>query len=157
MVMQRQDGVSIPEQVASGMRAGLGDRLLAVILFGSWARGEGTSSSDWDILVVAEGLPDRIFERRVLLLGLLPPRLRGVVSLLAKTPQEFGANLPSLYLDIALDGQVVYDRRGYAVEKIAALRQVIERAGLHRERTSAGDVWRWRTEPVGAWALQWEA
>jgi hypothetical protein len=74
------------------------------------------------------------------------------------TPKEpeFEAHLPSLYLDIALDGRILYDRQNYAAQKLPALRGLIQRVGLYRERTPVGDVWRWRKEPVTGWALQWE-
>lgn len=156
MMIEPHQEQEIPAQITSALRAGLGNRLVAVILFGSRARGEASDSSDWDMLVIAEGLPKKVFERRALLLPSLPPRYRGAISMLAKTPDEFEAHLPSLYLDIALDGQILYDRQNYAAEKLAALRRLIQRAGLYRERTSAGDVWRWQKEPVARWVLQWE-
>ncbi len=156
MMTEPHQEQEIPKQIAASLRAGLGDRLVAVILFGSRARGEASASSDWDMLVIAEGLPKKAFERRALLKLSLPPRYRGAISVLAKTPEEFEAHLPSLYLDIALDGQVLYDRQNYAAEKLTALRRLIQQAGLYRERTPAGDIWRWREEPAAHWALQWE-
>ena len=155
-MMEPRPEQEIPEQTASALKAGLGHRLVAVILFGSRARGEASASSDWDMLVIAEDLPKKVFERRALLRRSLPPRYRSAISVLAKTPQEFEAHLPSLYLDIALDGHVLYDRQDYAADKLAALRRLIQRAGLYRERTPAGDVWRWRREPAAHWTLQWE-
>lgn len=146
----------ISGQIVSVLRAALGNRLVAVILFGSRARGEASDSSDWDMLVIAEDLPKKVFARRALLVRSLPPRYRGAISILAKTPEEFESHLPSLYLDIALDGRILYDRQNYAAQKLAALRRLIQRVGLYRERTPAGDVWRWRQEPVARWTLQWE-
>ena len=67
-----------------------------------------------------------------------------------------GANVPSLYLDIALDAQILYDPSGYAAQKFKALRQLIDRLGLYRERTEAGDVWRWHEQPPAKWQLAWE-
>lgn len=146
----------VPRQVVSALKAGLGDRLVAVILFGSRARGEASAASDWDLLVIATGLPGRSFERHIVLKRMLPAAYRGAISLLAKTPDEFEAHLPSLYLDIALDGQVLHDSHNYAADRLAVLRRLITKAGLYRERTPAGDVWRWRSEPTGSWALEWE-
>ncbi len=146
----------IPRQVVSALETGLGDRLVAIILFGSRARGEALAASDWDMLVIATGLPGRAFERHIALKRMLPAECRGAISLVAKTPDEFEAHLPSLYLDIALDGQILYDLHNYAADRLAVLRQLIAKAGLYRERTLAGDVWRWRSAPTGSWALEWE-
>ncbi len=156
MMTKSHQEQEILRQIVSALREGLGNRLVAVILFGSRARGDASDSSDWDILVIAEDLPSKVFARRALLLQALPQRYRGAISVLAKTPEEFEAHLPSLYLDIALDGRILYDWQNYAAQKLAALRRLIQRVGLYRERTPAGDVWRWRKEPVARWALQWE-
>lgn len=142
-------------QAIDALQAGLGHRLIAVVLFGSQARGEASAASDWDLLIIAEGLPSKPFERHLFLKRLLPPGCRGAVSLLAKTPEEFERHVASLYLDIALDGKVLYDPHGYAQGQLTALHNLIERAGLYRERTAAGDVWRWRKVPPGPWTLEW--
>jgi predicted nucleotidyltransferase len=147
--------IDIPWMITAALREVMGDRLLAIILFGSRARGEASAESDWDVLVIAEGLPEGVFERHLLLKRMLPPDIRGAVSLLAKTPPEFESRLTSLYLDIALDGRVLHDPRGYARKKLAILRQIIKRHGLYRRRTGAGDVWRWRRTPTGPWAVEW--
>lgn len=147
---------AISKQAITALQKALGDRLLAVILFGSRARGEVSPDSDWDLLVIAEGLPERLFERHMFLKRLLPPGCRGAVSLIARTPEELEAHLPSLFLDIAVDGKILYDPRAYAARRLATLRQLIEESGLYRQRTEAGDVWQWKKEPCGPWALKVE-
>src|SRR4051794_206433 len=52
---------SVAEQAVSALQAALGDRLVAVVLFGSRARGDAHLDSDWDLLVLAEGLPEGLF------------------------------------------------------------------------------------------------
>ncbi len=146
----------IPQQAVAALQAALGDCLVAVVLFGSRARGEAHEASDWDLLVIAEGLPERLFDRHLFLKRFLPPSCCGAVSLIAKTPEEFESYLASLYLDVALDGQILYDPREYARQRLASLRQLISKAGLYRERTEAGDVWQWQEQPVGPWELEWE-
>src|SRR5579884_1336015 len=91
----------VPRKAVEALRAGLGERLVAVVLFGSRARGDHRPESDWDLLVIAEGLPEHPWDRRMLLNRLLFG-CRGSVSLIARTRQEFESHVPSLYLDIAL-------------------------------------------------------
>jgi predicted nucleotidyltransferase len=149
------DEASVAKQAVSALYATLGERLIAVVLYGSRARGDARADSDWDLLVLAEGLPEDLFERHLLLNQLLPLAPGDGITALAKTPAEFEARLPSLYLDLALDGQILYDPRGYATERLTALRRLIESTGLYRERTKDGDIWRWTREPPRGWALAW--
>lgn len=149
-------GIAMPRQAVQALRAGLGDHLVAVVLFGSRARGDHRPDSDWDLLVIAEQLPEKALDRHLALKSMLPPTVRGTTTILAKTAAEFEAHLPALYLDIAIDGKILYDPRGYASERLASLRRLIDRAGLYRERTAEGDVWQWRNPPSKAWILEWE-
>ncbi len=75
---------------------------------------------------------------------------------MAKTPAEFTARLPELYLDIALDGVALYDTDGYIEERLAYLRDMIARRGLQREQAGRELTWRWRQPPESTWALEWE-
>jgi len=146
----------VPKSAVEALRRALGDLLVAVVLFGSRARGDARADSDWDVLVLAEGLPQNAYDRQLFFGRLLPSDVPGAVTVVAKTPKEFEAYLPSLYLDIALDGQVLYDPSGFAADRLAALRRLIKEAGLRRERTEAGDMWAWEKEPAGPWALDWK-
>lgn len=150
-----QAEVNVAGAVVRALREGLGNALISVVLFGSRARQEGRADSDWDLLVIAEGLPSSSFARRLYLKSLLPADCRGAVSMLARTPAEFEAQLSSLYLDIALDGQVLYDPSGYTSRRLATLRQFLGDIGLFRERTTAGDWWRWRKTPPPNWRERW--
>lgn len=67
------------------------------------------------------------------------------------------AGLPDLYLDIALDGVVLYDAGGYAAERLEALRALVRRKGLYREREGRDLMWRWEQPPGPDWSLEWEA
>jgi len=149
-------GLEIPESIVSGLREGLGDDLLAVVLFGSRARGEAREGSDWDFLVVARDLPERTLERAFRLKKMLPPLHRGEASLLARTPEEFMSSLPDLYLDIALDGVVLHDKDGYMAERLRFLRTLIRRNGLRREKEGRDLIWRWEQPPGPDWSLEWE-
>jgi uncharacterized protein len=142
--------------VVSKLREGSGDDLVAIVLFGSRARGEAHEGSDWDVLVIARRLPGRTLERAIRLKRMLPPDYRGEVSLLAKTPEEFTAGLPDLYLDIAVDGVILYDTDEYMAGRLRLLRELIRRKGLRREKEGRDLIWRWREPPGTDWSLEWE-
>jgi uncharacterized protein len=147
----------IAQQVTDALQGSLGGDLIAVVLFGSRARGDAHEESDWDMLILAERLPQQVLERHLALKRLLPPECRGAVSLLAKTPEEFEGHLTSWYLDVAVDGKILYDPKGYAAQRLEQVRRIINRAGLRRQRTPAGDVWEWDSPPAQPWRLEWSA
>lgn len=144
------------DEVVIALRNALNEDLLAVVLFGSHARGEAAEFSDWDLLVIARRLPERTLERHFLLKNLLPPSWRARVAILGKTQEEFESRLPSLFLDIALDGVVLYDSNEYAAGQLGRLREAIEKKGLYRERVGRDLVWNWRRFPGRDWSLDWE-
>ncbi len=57
----------VAQRAAEALRQGLGERLVAIVLFGSRARGEAREDSDWDLLVIAKALPDDYLDRHFLL------------------------------------------------------------------------------------------
>jgi predicted nucleotidyltransferase len=155
-----QAGIETDEvaaRIAEALTTALSGRLVAVVLFGSRARGDASESSDWDLLVIAERLPAKVFDRNLYLKQLLPLECRGCVSVLAKTPEQFHGAVSSVFLDIALDGQILYDPRGFASDLLHRLRRRIQQLGLRRERTPEGFDWRWDSPPAGPWSLSWSA
>jgi len=149
-------GLDQLKPVVDSLRNGLKDKLVAAVLFGSRARGDARPDSDWDILVIAYELPGKAFERHLFLKRALPNEWRGKVTLLAKTPAEFGARLPPLYLDIALDGMILYDRAGYIKERLASLQHLIQEKGLRREQRGHELIWHFETSPATDWQSSWE-
>ena len=147
----------LARHIVGALVNGLSGRLVAVVLFGSRARGEGSETSDWDLLVIAEGLPAKTFDRNLYLRQLIPLEWRGRVSILAKAPEQFHGAVSSLYLGVALDGQILYDSRGFAVSRLGALRGGIEHLGLRREPVPEGLYWRWEKTPAASWPLSWSA
>jgi len=144
------------QEVVKALHQGLGNDLVAVVLFGSRARGEATEASDWDLLVIARHLPSTPLQRHFQLKMLLPVEWRGQVSLLSRTPAEFEPHLSSLMLDIALDGIVLYDPEGYAAQRLTALQRLITTRGLHREQVGRDFVWKWERFPGFNWSLEWK-
>jgi predicted nucleotidyltransferase len=142
--------------VVEALHQGLGDNLIAVVLFGSRARGEATAASDWDLLVLAADLPSSPLQRHICLTTLLPVAWRGQVSILARTPAEFESHLSSLMLDIAVDGIILYDPEGYATRRLTALKQLIANRGLSREQVGRDFIWKWKQFPGLGWSLEWK-
>jgi predicted nucleotidyltransferase len=142
--------------VVQALQQGLGKKLVAMVLFGSRARGDAKEESDWDLLVIAENLPERQIERYRKTKEMLPPKWRGRVSILAKTPDEFEAVLPSLYLEIALDGLILYDPQDYARNRLQKLRRLIQSKDLKREKRGDEFVWQWGRFPGFSWSLSWK-
>ena len=67
--------ISSLNEVIEGLKETLTGCLVAVVLFGSRARGDAHEESDWDILVIAHDLPDRPFRRHIFLKAQLPPKM----------------------------------------------------------------------------------
>ncbi len=149
-------GLAELDEVVEAWRRGLGERLVAVVLFGSRARGEAKEQSDWDVLLLARALPSRFWERLKMLKGMLPLQWRGRISLIAKTPEEFESGFSSLYLDLGVDGVVLYDPTGYAAAKLARIREIIGKLRLRRERHDWGDMWIWQDWPGPDWRIDWD-
>ena len=144
------------EEVLGALREHLGASLRGVVLFGSRARGDARPESDWDLLVVAEGLPASPLERSRMLRDALPARWCGRAAIIAKTPREFEREFPAYYLDVAADGQILYDSDGYLEDRLNRIRQRMREAGLQRRKLAHGFVWTWHTPPRGPWRIDWD-
>jgi hypothetical protein len=123
------------------------------VLFGSRARGDAGSSSDYDLFLVIDHLPLRPIERQRFLIT-RTGSTRGI-SIIAKSRQEFEAAFPSLYLDLALDGNMLYDKEGYMTAHLARIRELTTAAGLVRERRPHGFTWKWKRPPRARWRVDW--
>jgi len=149
------------EPLLEALHSALGNDLLGVVLYGSHARGEASPGSDVDLLVIANGLPERRYERAQWLARVeFESDYTGPqVSILGKTREEFERYFPSLYLDIGQDGIVLFDREEYAAGKLAQIREVIAEAGLVRTWFDGEMMWeitRPVPDPPGYWGIEWD-
>jgi hypothetical protein len=124
---------------------------MSLVLFGSVARGEARPSSDIDLLVVADGFPRSLAERRRWLLDEWTRlrRERGLAAvdwnLVTKTPDEARYHSP-LYLDIVEDGILLFDRDGFLQSILDAMRTRMGVLGSRRVYLSDRS-WYWDLKP----------
>jgi predicted nucleotidyltransferase len=131
-----------------------GDRLKAAVLFGSRARHEGGEDSDHDLFVVIEGLPDDPLERlKQVRRAVLDVPLR--VNIIAKTPEQFAANLTPLLLDICVDGVCLHGAGYFERFRRKAL-NALKKSGLTRKRMGRAWYWHFEKIPKKEWELTWE-
>jgi predicted nucleotidyltransferase len=142
--------------LVESVQDGLGQNLLAVVLFGSRARGEQRKASDWDIFVLARSLPVSPMKRYGQLRALCNGEPEGGVSFLAKTQREFEEGFPSFYLDLALDGVILFDTDGYMQARLQRIKEIIKETGLRRERIPGGFFWDWKKYPGPQWEISWK-
>ena len=129
----------------------LGPRLRSLVLFGSVARGQSTARSDIDLLVIAEGFPRSLVERRrPLLAAWSRARARHGLpavdwNLVTKTPEEARFHSP-LYLDLVEDGVLLVDRGAFFETVLDAMRARMRALGSKRVFLDDGS-WYWDLKP----------
>jgi predicted nucleotidyltransferase len=145
------------QPVVTALQQSLGDDLVALVLFGSRARGDARPDSDWDLLLIAENLPASPWQRSQHILALLPQAWRHRVTILAHTATEWFGRVTPLALDIALDGMILYDNPRYLLPtRLADLRQQLRQRGLARRQIDEGEwIWLWQDEAQSSWELEW--
>lgn len=133
------------------------ERLVALAIFGSWARGAATPASDLDLLVVAAPLPSsrmkRVREFRAVADSTRAVRSRVwsaegpeiELSPVLKTPEELAAGSP-LYLDMTLWRVVLLDRGGMLESFLEGLRGRMQALGSRRVPFKGGAFWDYKPD-----------
>lgn len=145
------------EAIREAAIANYGPRLVALAIFGSWARGAATSSSDLDLLVVADPLPPSRM-KRVREFGPVCDATRAVrsrvwsdegpeieLSPVFKTPEELAAGSP-LYLDMTLWRVILVDRGGLLETFLEGLRGRMQALGSRRVPFKGGAFWDYKPD-----------
>lgn len=136
-----QPGVGAAGPVVARAAALLGPAVLAVLAFGSWARGFAGSESDVDILVVA-ARSVRLTRALYARWDELPLRLEGrrVEPHFVHLPE--GAKRPSgLWCEVAVDGLVLYDRDLETARYLAWVRSLIASGEVRRALAHGQPYW----------------
>jgi len=131
---------ALAREVSSSLPEWLLEKLKAIILFGSVARGENSDGSDLDFLVLVEGLSGTPVERsRVVYKGFRTIRQKSKrdTSIVVATLAEMKTVTPFI-INVAFDGIVLYDVDGEALEILNRVKESVRQAGLERYRTSDG-------------------
>lgn len=141
----------IVEAVVAACREVYDERLVAVALFGSVARGAMRPDSDIDLLVVVEPLPPgrrarqlefELVDRRIEAV-LAQARRAGVhtfVSPVLKTPEELRAG-SFLHLDLPDEARLLWDPTGALRRYLDDLRARLTAMGARRVGSGAGAYW----------------
>ena len=124
-------------------RAGelMGESLIAVVVFGSWARGELADTSDVDVLIVIDG--DVPITRELYRRWDESPTAWG-----GRTVDPHFVHLPpprmtptGLWAEVAVDGIVLHDPRHRLFPRLAALRRTLAEGRLRRKTIHGAGYW----------------
>jgi hypothetical protein len=160
MGAERANGPRVPDSVQEPFRSALvaaadawvvdlRERLVSLVLFGSVARGRAYPTSDIDLLLVAEGLPRSLADRRRPFLEAWERvrATRGLPyvewNLVTKSPDEARVRL---YLDIVEDGLLILDREGFFEAVLSGMRERMRALGSRRVHLADGS-WYWDLKP----------
>jgi predicted nucleotidyltransferase len=124
----------------------LGDKVVAVALFGSRARGEASEKSDFDFLVVVRGFDGK--DRRFKIYHCLHSVLKRDVTVIDLDEDELfreDLRIDSFLLNVIWDSVILYDPTGRLRELFERVRSAV-RGKLERYRTRDGKYgWRPRS------------
>ncbi|MFQ6076896.1 MAG: nucleotidyltransferase domain-containing protein [Candidatus Bathyarchaeia archaeon] len=129
-----------------------GDKVVAVSLFGSSARGEAGEKSDIDVFIVVRDIPWGLGRRRELYDAVYRGLSGGVdVTVIDVDGGELlnkDLEVTPLLLNIAWDSRILYDPEGRLSRLFMEVRKAVEREGLERYRTPDGKYgWKRRPNP----------
>jgi len=126
--------------------------LVSFVVYGSVGRGEASSTSDLDLLVISDDFEGSLGERVELLVGRVRRDVKEELEFLRRngyyTPLSFyplrreeARRTPLLMLDMVEDAVVVYDEEGFFEKLIEALRERLAELGAVRVRGRRGLYW----------------
>jgi hypothetical protein len=136
----------------------LGASLLAVVLYGSVARGTARETSDLDLLVVQRQPPSSYYERLVPVLdverilrqsaafhSLVQKWLHPYVSFLLFSEEEARENR-YIFLDMVEEAIVLYEQDSFFTKRMVELKHRLQELGAQRVVLANGS-WYWDLKP----------
>ncbi len=146
------------EAFVQGVRHHLGPRLLAVVLYGSVARGMAMPESDIDLLVILRDASSDYFKRLQPFLeawralegspqaaALRQKGIKPYLSFLALSEEEANQNR-YVFLDMIEEGIILHDQGGYFVRRLKALEERLAALGSRKVHLADG-TWYWDLKP----------
>ena len=143
------------EAVVNCFKEYLGNKLVSMVLFGSRARGDARQASDYDLFIVAKDLPAKPFRRLLFIRSPLKGQFEEKLCIIAKTPEEVQSTFPSFFLDLALDGIILFDRDKFFRDMQKKTKEIIAQAGLQRKKDNGDYFWDWKRPPKKGWEITW--
>jgi predicted nucleotidyltransferase len=136
------DASTARTSVIDRARATCGDRLVGVIVLGSWARGEAAAASDVDVLIAIEARTPltrdlyRAWDREPLTV-----EGRNVDAHFTHVPER-GAAPTAMWCEAAVDGIVWYDRDGAVENQLREVRRAIAAGHVVRAFAHGQPYWK---------------
>lgn len=136
-------GVSVVRAlVVSRARAAFGDRLLGVLVLGSWARGEAAATSDIDVLIAID--PGTALTRdlyRAWDADPLEVEGRAIDAHFAH-PSAAASAPTAVWCEAAIDGIVWFDRDGAMAIRLGEVRRLIAEGRVVRAFAHGQPYWK---------------
>jgi len=144
------------EHLVQAVQDKIGEDLISVILYGSYARGQIGEGSDVDILIVARNLPSSSLDRQVffnkILLKVEEPlrkKLQGTgwfpyVSAILKTPDE-ASRISRFYFDMVDEAKIFLDKENFFKSVLERVKNRLKE--LRAKKIQVGKMWYWDLKP----------
>lgn len=137
-----QGGSAARSLVVTRARAAFGDRLVGVLVLGSWARGEAAATSDIDVLIVIDAkiaLTRELYRRW----DQDPIGFEGrAIDAHFAHPSAAGTVPTAVWCEAAVDGIVWYDRDGSMTIRLGEIRRAIAEGRVVRAFAHGQPYWK---------------
>jgi predicted nucleotidyltransferase len=130
------------EEIVSAFCQVFKDELVALVLYGSYARGEQKKSSDIDLLIVLKKIDDRyeVFKKFIQVEKILEQSFYKKLKEKGFDPYispvfldvENATRFRPLYIDIVFDAKILYDKDNIMKETFERVKKRLEELGAKR-------------------------